>query len=306
MTAPPARLSPRSGPELSFVPADRHGAVYPAVAAAVAGVLAIALLLRSVTTGISFASFVMLLVALVLLGVGGVAAYWAWACATLRYEFRAGVLTIRWGLVRHEIPVASFERIVRGRATGAVRVEGLDWPGCHIGRATLPRLGIVRFVSLHRTPAELLYLVGSAGAYAISVANPQAFIRAVQSQMEVRSTLDAPQVVVPPVLRLLGWRDRPLQAALALALALALVATGLVFSRYAGFPDEIVVNFPERARVASRTTVLWIPGLAWLLILVNGALGLRLSPDRRQAAMTLLGGLAFIEAILVLAAVTAV
>jgi hypothetical protein len=51
--------------------------------------------------------------------------------------------------------------------------------------------------------------------------------------------------------------------------------------------------------------VLWIPALAWLLLLLNGLLGLRIADDRRQAALTLLGGLTFVEVVLVVAAITA-
>jgi hypothetical protein len=304
VTRSPARRQ-RPGPEQSFTPASRQGALYPAVAAALALLLALALLVRGLTNGVSFATFAMLVIAMLLLLAGGVAAYWAWACARLRYELGAGVLAIPWGLLRHEAPVTAFERVVRGRATRAVTVQGLDWPGCHIGHATVPRLGAIRFLSLHRSPAEILYLVGPSGGFAISPGDAAGFIRALQDQMAVSPPLAAPRVVEHPALRLLGWRDQPVQSTLAASFVLALAATGLIFSRYAGFPDRIVVNFPEGARVAARSAVLWIPALAWLLLLLNGSLGLRYATKRRMAALTLLGGLTFVEAILVAAAITA-
>ena len=264
-----------------------------------------ALLLRGLTNGISFASFAMLVIALLLLLAGGVAAYWAWACARLHYELGAGVLAIPWGLLRYEVPVTAFERVVRGRATRAVSVQGLEWPGCHVGHATVPRLGAIRFLSLHRTPAAALYLVGPTDGFAISPGDSAGFIRALQDQMAVLPALAGPRVVEHPALRLLGWRDRTVQSTLVASLLLALVATGLIFSRYAGFPDRIVVNFPEGARVAARSAVLWIPVLAWLLVMLNGSLALRYATERRTAALTLLGGLTFVEAVLVVAAITA-
>jgi hypothetical protein len=291
--------------QLSFVPVSRQGAIYPAVAAAAAALLAVALLVRGLTHGITFATFVMIVIAVALLVAGGIAAYWAWAGARLRYELSAGVLSIPWGLRRYEAPVTAFERIVRARPAATITVQGLDWPGCHVGHADMPRLGSVRFLSLHRTPAEVLYLVGPSGGYAISPDNAAAFIQAVQGQMEVQPAFDTPRVVEHPVLRLSVWRDRPVLAALAASAALALLATGLVFSRYAGFPDQIAVNFPEGTRIAARSAVLWIPALAWLLLLLNGLLGLRIADDRRQAALTLLGGLTFVEVVLVVAAITA-
>jgi hypothetical protein len=303
-------LFQRRTPELTatgqvFGPPSRRGAVYPAVAGGVALLVALALLVRVLIEGVSFASFLMLLAAVALLAAGGLALYWAWACATLRYELDRGVLTIRWGLVDHQVPVTMLERVVRGRVGARLNVHGLEWPGCHVGHADAPRLGRVEVISLHKTPAELLYLIGPGIAYAISVANPATFVRVLQEQMDYRAPLDTPRVEMHPVLRALTRRDPAVQSALAAATLLALAATGIVFSRYAGFADQITVNFPEDTRVASRSVLLGIPLTAWALLLLNGAAGARLAPVRRTAAFTLLYGVAFVEALLVVAAVTA-
>ena len=290
-----------------FVPASRQGALYPAVAAAIALLIALALVVRALLLGISFASFLMLLAAIVLLIAGALAAYWAWACATLRYELERGVLRITWGLSRHEIPVTLLERAVRGRAGAQAPVRGLNWPGCHIGEADLPRLGRVRFLSLHRAPTEVLYLAGPSATYAISPSNSTGFIRRLQEQMEYHAPLDASRVTAHPLLlRALSWRDQPVQAVLAAAATLALLATAIVFSRYAGLPDQAMLNFPEESRIGDRSALLGIPLAAWLLLLVNSVAGVRLAAERRTAAFTLLYGLAFVEALLVVAAVTAV
>jgi len=289
-----------------FMPPSRRGAVYPGVAGGIAVLVALALIVRAIVGGISFASFLMLLAAVVLLAAGGLALYWAWACATLRYELDHGVLTIHWGLLRHQVPVALLERAVRGRATARLAVEGLDWPGCHVGHAQAPRIGRIRVISLHQSPSEVLYLLGPGVAYAISVANSAGFVRTLQEQMEYRAPLAGPRVIAPPALGALGRLDPAVLSALAAAALLALLATGVVFGRYAGFADRIVVNFPEEARVADRSALLGIPLAAWALLLLNGAAGVRLAPARRTAAFTLLYGAAFVEALLVLAAVTAV
>ena len=110
---------------------------------------------------------------------------------------------------------------------------------------------------------------------------------------------------MPPLLEIRTWRDRPVQLALAAAAALALLATGIVFSRYAGFPDEIVLNFPETARTGDRSEILGIPAVAWAMLAGNGVLGLRFAGERRTVAYTVLGGLVFVEALLVAAALTA-
>jgi hypothetical protein len=204
------------------------------------------------------------------------------------------------------VPVALFERVVRGRSVAAVRVHGLDWPGCHIGQAQVPRLGGVRFLSLHRNPTDVLYLAGPRASYAISVSDSAGFISALQGQMGIAATFESPQVEMHPALRLLAWEDRAAQSALAAATVLAIIATGIIFSRYAGLADEVVLNFPDEGRVGARTALLGIPALAWLLLIGNGLAGVRLAVSRRTSAFTLLYGLTFLEGLLVIAAVTAV
>jgi hypothetical protein len=90
------------------------------------------------------------------------------------------------------------------------------------------------------------------------------------------------------------------------ALILALIATGIVFGRYAGFPDEIAMNFPNDGRVGPRTALLGIPLAAWTVLVANGAVGLRLTAGHRTAAFVLLYGLTLLEAFLVIAAAMAV
>ncbi len=289
-----------------FYPASRRGALYPGLAGGIAVLLAAALLVQFALTGISLAGFFMLLTALVLLAAGAIGLYWAWACLTLFYQLDRGILTIQWGLLRHEVPIALLERAVRGRAGTRIHVDGLDWPGCHIGHAELPRLGRVRFLSLHRDPAELLYLAGPSAAYAVSVADSAGFIRALQNQMGGTPAFESPRVEMHPVLRVLTWQDGPAQSALGAAALLAMLATGIVFGRYAGLADQVVLNFPDEGQIGDRTALFGIPVLAWLLLIGNGVAGVRLSITRRTAAFTLLYGLTFLEGLLVIAAVTAV
>lgn len=305
MTATPFDAPLRQGPERTFAPASRRGALIPGVAAAVAPVLALVLIGRGLTLGVSFAAFAAYVVAIGLLAAGALAAYWCWLCLSLRYELERGVLRIRYGLSYHETPVALLERAVRGRRQGAVSVAGLDWPGCHIGRATVPRLGEVQFFSLHRSPAEVLYLAGDRGAYAISPGDITGFIQTLQNQASSESELREPRTVTHPLLHLAGGQERPARMALLAGAALALLATGIIFSRYAGLADQITMNFPEEQRVGDRGDLLGIPAAAIGLLVLNGTLGVVLS-RRRRAAYTIICGLAFIEALLVVAAVTVV
>lgn len=300
------RVTPPPSTERSFAPPNRSGAYYLAGAAGVAALLALALLVRGVLVGISFAGFLMLVVALLLLGASAWAAYWAWACATLRYGLRDGLLIVHVGLARDEVPVRLFERATRGRAATRPQVEGLDLPGLHIGSARVPRLGRVRVLSLHRAPEELLYLAGPEAAYAISVADTAAFVRAFKEEQGRTAPFDAPRVLRPPALEWLSLGDQLSTPILGASLGLALLTTAIIAARYAGFADVIQMNFPEDGRIGDRSAVLRLPLTAWALAAVNIPLAGWLSLRGRPAARTVLYGLVFLEATLVVAALTVV
>lgn len=300
------RVTPPLSTERSFAPPNRSGAFYLAGASGVAALLALALLARGVLVGVSFAGLLMLIVALLLLGASAWAAYWAWACATLRYGLRDGLLIVHVGLARDEVPVRLFERATRGRAATRPLVAGLDLPGLHIGSARVPRLGRVRVLSLHRAPEELLYLAGPEAAYAISVADTAAFVRALKDEQGRAAALDVPRVLRPVAFDWLSIGDQLPTPVLGASLGLALLATAIVAARYAGFADVIQMNFPEDGRVGDRAAVLRLPLTAWALAVVNIPLAGWLLLRGRPAARTLLYGLLFLEAALVVAAVTVV
>lgn len=299
-------LRPRTseGAEV-FTPMSRNGA-YPLLAvAAISGILGLILLVRAMTLGVSFAAFLAILAAVLLLAGGAITGYLGWAALTLRYEVGRGLLTIHWGLSRYETPVARFSRVVRGRANAAPRVQGLDLPNLHIGRMHLPRVGTMRVYSLHASPSELLYLIGDGVALAISVGDAAGFVRVLQQQRELLEPTVESRDISHPWFAVLSWRDLPVQAALIASLALALLVTAVIFSRYAGFPDEIVLNFPDADTVGSRGTLLRIPLLAWLVVIGNGAAGIWLLRERRATAYSLLWGAVFVNALLLAGAVTA-
>lgn len=305
MTAPPYRRPRTHGLSVRYDPLSRQGAIYPAIAAGVALLLAVALIIRGLTLGISFAAFLCYAIAVALLVGGALAAYWTFCCLSLSYTLSNGVLSIRYGWTVWETPVNRFDRLVRGRSVGELPVSGLNWPGCHIGRARARGLGAVRVISLHRLPEEALYLTAPDESLGISVGNQEAFIRALQDQIDLPPTIPEPRASAPAIARLLSWRDPPVQFALAASIGLAIATTGVIFSRYAGFPDEIVLNFPNNGDIGSRTTLLGIPLLAWLFVALNGAFGLALVARLRMSAITLLFGLVFVEALLVVASIFA-
>jgi hypothetical protein len=124
--------------------------------------------------------------------------------------------------------------------------------------------------------------------------------------MGIAAAYESPHVEMHPLLNVLVRQDRAALSAVGAAAVLAVLATGIIFGRYAGLADQVVLNFPDEGHAGDRTALLGIPALAWLLLLGNGIAGVRLSSTRRASAFTLLYGLTFLEGLLVIAAVTAV
>src|SRR5204862_5654228 len=86
------------------------------------------------------------------------------------------------------IPLDKIERLVPGEEFGQPSIEGLNWPGHHVGRASVPSMGEVLFYSAHRTAREILYIETPDQAYGISVPDQQIFLHSIQ-QAQTRGAL---------------------------------------------------------------------------------------------------------------------
>jgi hypothetical protein len=291
-----------------FRPDARRAALMAGGAAGVALVLAVLLVLRGLGDGITFAAFAAYVVAALLLALAALAGYWALALAGLRYEVGGGALVIVWGLTRQVVPLANTERVVRGRALGPPRVHGLElprWP-CHVGRAEVPRLGEALLYSTHTSPAELLYVVTPYEVYGLSPADPQGFIRALQQGVQAGGGEGLRQEVLRhPLAALPIWTDRMALAVAALGALLALAAVGVVFARYTGLTAQTVLPFPQGERVGAKRELLGIPLTAMVLLTLNAVAALVLHRPLRPLAYTLLFGGAFVQALLLVAALAA-
>lgn len=299
----PSRTQP-----IIFRPDAQRPALMAAVAAGVALALALALAGRGAADGITFAAFAAYVLAATLLAAAVLAGYWALALTNLRYEIGDGALTIVWGLTRQVVPLGQMERVVRGRNQGTPRVQGLALPGwrCHVGRAVLPRLGTVLFYSTHRAPAEILYIVTGHETYGLSPPNPQLFIQALQISGEEDPGVELRQEVVRrSVVALPVWSDRIALGLAAAGVLLALAAIGVIFARYTGIPERTVIPFPETDHIESKRALLGIPVTAAVLFLLNTLTALLLHRIVRPIAYIFLLGGAFVQALLLAAALLA-
>ncbi len=187
---------------------------------------------------------------------------------------------IHWATTRQVIPLGAIERLVPGRSLDASpRVRGVSWPGCHVGRADLDRIGEVLVYSTHQSPEQVLYVMTSERTYAISVDDPARFAEEVQQRQELGPTAEVSHHVERwGVAALALWHDRHAQALFALALAAGIAMWAQVAIRYPDLPATLELAFPPPTRsplmtVVERDAILELPRVATALLAVNLALG---------------------------------
>ncbi|MFQ6019534.1 MAG: PH domain-containing protein [Dehalococcoidia bacterium] len=266
--------------------------------AALALALAVALAFRAAGWPISWPAYLAYLGAGLLLLVALLFAFWAYACSTLHYLLDRSGLLIRWGPLRHFIPIDRIEKLIPGRGEHQPRVQGLSWWGHHIGRGVVHGLGEVLFFSTHRSPEELVYVQTATATYGLSPQDSARFSMQVQRLQEAggaRSQATTAAVHRDTIASHPIWSDRTIQALLFIAVALNLALFGYIFAIYPGLSDQIAIAFPPLGEVAdleSKREILQIPltALAILGLNVMVALGFQ-RWERTVAYILLLGGI---------------
>jgi hypothetical protein len=220
--------------------------------------------------------------------------YWCYALATLSYQLDRNGLVIQWGTTRQVIPLEAIERLVPGRSLDASpRVRGVSWPGCHVGRADLDRIGEVLVYSTHQSQEQVLYVMTGERTYAISVEDPARFAEEVQRRQELGPTAEVTHHVERwGVAAQALWSDRPAQALIGLALAAAVVMWAQVAIRYPDLPATLELAFPPSAgatfaSVVTRDAILELPRAATALLAANLALGVLAHAWSRAAGYVL-------------------
>jgi hypothetical protein len=272
-------------------------------------VLAALLVSRGLTQAVSLSALGCYLLAAVFFALGCLFAYWTYACATLRYHLDRNGLIIRWGFIRQIIPLDRIEKVETAYSEGVPNVEGLGWPGHHVGRGRIERFGDILFYSTHRDPEALVYIVTAQQTYAVSVAEKDRFIEEVETRRKEGPAVNLRQrprwsfLAAQPF-----WQDR-----LALVLALTGIAVcaatfGVIYARYSALPDSLPMSFPplEVTRVASKGELLTLPTTAFGLLVVNLVLAFAFYTWERIVAHLLLVALVGLQAVFLVGAAIAV
>jgi len=256
-----------------------------------------------------FKSFLAWAVGAVCLALGLLFANWTWSLFSLTYRIEAEALTIRWGFRTVTIPISGIQRMVPGRTLDEAHVQGLNWWGCHVGTADVKRIGLAMFYSTHSSPDELLYLVTTGEAYALTVLDQAGFAEEIQARAAVAPLDDRPhRASATGIVALPLWRDRASLLALGLSALGCLVVAAYVFARYPGLPNVVEINFPaieDVVRVGDKGELLRIAYLAAGIFVANGVLGLVLHARERAAGTWVLAGSGLLQLVLLTAAVLA-
>lgn len=249
--------------------------------------------------------------AIVVVGValGIVFTSWAYSLFSLSYRIDRETLTIRWGLRRVIVPIETIQRMVPGRTLDAAHVRGLNWWGCHVGTAEVKRVGFTLFYSTHSTPDELLYLVTTGDAYALTVLDQAAFAEEIQARAAMAPVEQHVQRSMATGLAAWPfWRDRTSVLALGASVIACAVLSGYVFAGYPGLPAVVELSFPDLGgvvRVGNRSELLGIAYLGAGILATNAFIGVLLHTRERAAGLWLFAGSGLLQCVLFGAALIA-
>ena len=277
-----------------------------------AAIVAIVLLNVGLRSELGFVGLLAYLGAAAAVLLAGLFAYWSYALATLSYALDRNGLVISWGATQQVIPLGAIERLVPGTAIGVPRVRGVTWWGCHIGRATIERIGPVLFYSTVDAPEHVLYVMTAERSYAVTVSDPAAFAEQVLRRQELGPTAELTHHVRhagPGALTL--WHDRTGVALAGLAIAAGALVWLHIAARYRSLPETLELHFPPTettplAEVVARSAILELPQTAAVILLGSLVLGAVLHRWERIAAYLVLGAAAAVQAVFLAATAIAI
>jgi hypothetical protein len=248
------------------------------------------------------------LYALLALGAGAGAlflAYHLYGYFSLRYTLDRNALVIRWAGLRQVIPLA---RIQQARAVVDLpaaarppRPQGMRWPGLWVGTARAAD-GAPVLSYATTTPAGQVLLVTPTVQYAISPADPAAFLAELAGWQALGPT-QAPAQSTEAA----GWAAHPLLTTDRLARGLAsaglilnLALFGYLAFIYPSLPDLFALHWNTQGdpdRIGRPDELLRLPLIALGLWGADLLAGLVIHPRERLAALFLYAGAVVVQVV---------
>lgn len=273
-------------------------------------VLGFALVFKGLAMDAALAQLWPLFFGSVLLAMSALAAYWTWCCRTLSYVVDRNALSIRWGSVRQVVPIGNIERLIPADDGESPRVEGIDWPGHHVGRAQIADLGEVIFYTTHRTASEILYVLTPVETYAISVADPVFFAETVQSN-QMRGPLFEQRQSVHRwgIAAQTFWFDPQARLFALMLVGAFFLMLGYVLQMYPGLEQTVALRFPSVGgivRIVDKSELLDIPRTAAAFLAANLIAAVLVHSWERMVGYVLLVAGTIIQVMLLIGAIVAV
>ena len=234
--------------------------------------------------------------------------YRTWAAFTLEYWVDRNVITLRWAHLHQIIPTQSVREIDRGAELPVEAANLRRWPMPFLNIAATPAAQSINLCAT-RPPAECVVLKTDVGVYALSPADPDGFIEALQARYRLGATqvVTAQRVQRAWLTNLLS-DDRLGAWLLLIGLAGVLALFAVLTISFPNLPEVLAVRYnsqglPEEIREKTALFRLLVIGLlAWG---VNAAVGLWLALIRQRiAAHMLWGGAIVVQGFLLLALVS--
>ena len=236
----------------------------------------------------------LLLVSLVFLAPVPLIVYRAVALGRATYQLEREGLRLRWGLRAEDIPLNTIEWVRPATELGYhLNQPHFSWPGALLGFSKVAELGSVEFIAAD--PENLMLIATPTRVFAISPANPKAFMRTYQRTSEMGSLSPMPAFSSQPAAFAINvWRDRiarfPILASFGLTLALLVGVIILMPTR-----EMVSLGFgPNGGPLppVSSEKLLLLPTLSAMVVVVSLATGLFYyrHADQRMAAYFILAG----------------
>ncbi|GIK73939.1 MAG: hypothetical protein BroJett021_29270 [Chloroflexota bacterium] len=235
--------------------------------------------------------------------------YRTWAAFSLEYWIDRNAITLRWAHLQQVIPTQSVREIVQGAPLPVdERWSLLRWPMPFLAIASQPTAQSINLCAT-RPPTECIVLKTDAGVYALSPADADGFVEALQTRYRLGPT----QVVTPERVQRTWltnvFADDPQGVWL---LTIGLIGVLLLFAvltiSFPDLPDVLAVRYnsqglPEEIREKSALFRLLVIGLlAWS---VNAIGGIWFATQRQRiGAHMLWGGAIVVQVFLLLALVS--
>lgn len=244
--------------------------------------------------GISLSGFILLLLIVLSLFLLVLLCYWLYGLLWSGYHLDRNALVIRWGATTQVVPMESVTAVLSGeQATHIHRFRGPLWPGLRVGFGEVEEVGPTLFFATGSLSKQVI-VTTPALAYALSPADPTAFIATLRQRLSMGPTQSVEQMSQQPaVLTWSFWNDRLGIALVASALLLLLGIFGYIWMRYPSLADLQPLHFDATGqpdRWGTRAQVFTLPFIGMLALITNGGLGFLLYDRERPASYLLWSG----------------